>query len=79
MWDGFPVTAGHALIIPRRHVASWFDTTPDEQRSLFELVARAREEVLRRHAAQGFNVGINVGRCAGASLPGDMHVNHVPR
>lgn len=78
LWDGFPVSEGHALVIPRRHVASWFDTTPAEREAIFELVDRVRETILERHAPQGFNVGINVGEAAGQTVF-HLHVHVIPR
>jgi ATP adenylyltransferase len=45
IWDAYPVSPGHALIIPRRHVASWFEASPEEQAELTSAVAMARGSV----------------------------------
>jgi diadenosine tetraphosphate (Ap4A) HIT family hydrolase len=49
LWDAFPVSPGHALLIPRRHVAEWFDATPEEQAELLRAIA-----VASRPARSGF-------------------------
>lgn len=78
IWDAFAVSDGHALVVNRRHVASWFETTPAERAALTEGIAAAREAILRTHAPDGFNVGINVGAAAGQTIP-HLHVHVIPR
>ena len=78
VWDAFAVSDGHALVVTRRHVASWFDATPDERAALTEGIATAREAMLRTHAPDGFNIGINVGTAAGQTIP-HLHVHVIPR
>jgi HKD family nuclease len=78
VWDAFAVSDGHALVVTRRHVASWFDATPSERAALTEGFAVARESVLRTHAPDGFNIGINVGDAAGQTIP-HLHVHVIPR
>jgi len=65
LWDGFPVSRGHALLITRRHVAGWFEATLEEQAALMQALSVARDEIVRRYAPDGFNVGINIGHTAG--------------
>ena len=75
----FPYSSGHTLIAPARHAAQPEDLTDDE---LLELMRQARDvKRVIEHAmrAQGFNIGINLGRCAGAGLPGHLHLHVVPR
>lgn len=75
----FPYTNGHLMIAPQRHVGDLNELTPDE---LTELMALARDAAaLLGHVvqAQGFNIGLNLGRCAGAGLPGHVHNHVVPR
>ena len=74
IWDRYPVNPGHALLVPKRHVASWFDLTLEEQRELLDSVRTARSAIEERHDPDGFNIGINVGGFAGQTVP---HV-HVP-
>ena len=81
LWDAFPVSPAHALLIPRRHVATWFDATPTEQSELTATIAIARDAILRRLHPQvpdGFNIGINVG-AAGGQTVFHLHVHIVPR
>ena len=75
----FPYTSGHLLIAPCEHVAG-LDDLGDEQ--MLELLAMTRDAQAVLQAAiqpQGFNVGMNFGRCAGAGLPGHLHIHVVPR
>jgi len=76
--DANPVTPGHLLIITRRHVADFFDTTPAERHALLELLQNAQERLRRDHAPDGFNVGINVGAAAGQTIA-HVHVHLIPR
>ena len=61
LWDQPPATAGHALLIPRRHVGSWFDTTPEEQSALAQAIDVVRQEILKKYPAEGFTIGIDDG------------------
>ncbi len=75
----YPYTNGHLLVAPRRHVARLDDLTDEEHLDLSRTVARMvgrLEDTLR---AEGFNVGLNLGRVAGAGLPGHVHWHVVPR
>ena len=76
--DGYPVSQGHLLVIPRRHVASWFEATPDERAALFDLVDQARGYLEQRYQPDGFNIGINVGEAAGQSVF-HLHIHLIPR
>ncbi len=76
--DGFPVSPGHALIIPRRHVASLFELDHDEQRELHALLTRARSRLLKERRPDGFNIGINDGVAAGQTVM-HLHIHLIPR
>jgi diadenosine tetraphosphate (Ap4A) HIT family hydrolase len=78
LWDGFPVSPGHALLVPRRHVAGWFDATAEERRALTAAIEVARDAILARHSPDGFNVGMNLGGAAGQTVP-HLHVHVIPR
>ena len=78
LWDGFPITDGHGLVVPRRHVASWFDATADEQAALMAGAATLRALVIARGPVDGFNLGINDGAAAGQTVP-HLHVHVIPR
>lgn len=76
--DGFPVSPGHRLVVPRRHVASYLELAAGERRMLWDLVddtlARLGEEL----SPDGFNVGVNVGPAAGQTV-GHVHIHVIPR
>ena len=78
IWDAFPVSPGHALLVPCRHVATWFDATPEEQQELLRAVDVARQIIARTYSPDGFNIGINVGRSAGQTVF-HLHVHVIPR
>src|SRR5262249_41268290 len=78
MWDAFAVAPGHALLVTRRHVASWFDATIAERQALTDAIQAARQEILKRHAPAAFNIGVNVGEAAGQTVP-HLHVHVIPR
>jgi ATP adenylyltransferase len=75
----FPYNNGHLMVVPNRHVASLVDTNAEE---LAEMMAFARDAEIALHEAyqpQGINVGINLGRPAGAGIIDHIHVHLVPR
>ncbi len=76
--DGYPVSPGHALVIPRRHVGSFFETTPQERAALLAALDEARRAVEREHRPDGWNVGINDGPAAGQTVA-HLHVHLIPR
>jgi diadenosine tetraphosphate (Ap4A) HIT family hydrolase len=78
LWDGFPVSPGHLLVIPRRHIPTWFDATAEEQVALLQGIEMARQEILRRHQPDGFNIGINIGAAAGQTVF-HLHIHVIPR
>lgn len=75
----FPYANGHLLIAPRRHVADIADLTPEEQSRLMHLISRASVILRTQLHAQGLNIGLNLGECAGAGIPGHLHFHAVPR
>ena len=75
----FPYTNGHLLIAPTDHKADLTDLTDAELLEMNQLVRDARMVLGVAVGAHGFNVGINLGRCAGAGLPGHLHTHVVPR
>jgi diadenosine tetraphosphate (Ap4A) HIT family hydrolase len=66
--DGFPVAPGHTLVVPRRHVPSLFDLSPDERASVGRLVAEIRDDLQREFSPDGFNIGLNDGEAAGQTV-----------
>ena len=78
LWDAFPVSDGHALLVTRRHVASWFEATGEERRELLEAVEAAKAAIEASHTPDGYNIGINIGRAAGQTIF-HLHVHVIPR
>ncbi|WP_374434545.1 HIT family protein [Inhella sp.] len=78
MRDAYPVSRGHSLVIPRRHIASFFDTTEDERQALLALLDEARLAAVREFSPDGFNIGINDGTAAGQTVA-HLHIHLIPR
>jgi ATP adenylyltransferase len=77
--DNFPVSDGHTLIIPRRHVADYFDLYQPERNAVEALLHECRDDLLASDKAiDGFNVGANAGRSAGQSIF-HVHLHLIPR
>ena len=76
--DGFPVSKGHTLIIPKRHVGSWFDTSADERIALFALLDHVKMILDHEFKPDSFNIGINDGAAAGQTVP-HLHIHLIPR
>lgn len=76
--DGYPVSPGHSLIIPRRHVGSFFELSPIERTGLLELLDEAKAVAQAEFNPAGFNIGINDGPAAGQTVP-HVHVHLIPR
>lgn len=76
--DSNPLTRGHSLVIPRRHVASFFDLTGEERLAIGELLDRIKAVIDREHAPDAYNIGINDGPAAGQTVM-HVHVHLIPR
>ena len=76
--DAFPISPGHTLIIPKRHVGSFFDLSPDELEDLMSLLAAAKANVDAEFKPDGYNIGINDGPAAGQTVP-HLHIHLIPR
>jgi diadenosine tetraphosphate (Ap4A) HIT family hydrolase len=76
--DGFPLSPGHSLVIPRRHVRSLFELNEEERAAVLALLERAKERVAHRHRPDGYNIGINDGAAAGQTVM-HLHVHLIPR
>jgi len=77
-YDKYPVSPGHLLLIPFRHVADFFDATDEEQAALLALVREAKHLLDERFRPDGYNVGVNVGEAAGQTVM-HLHVHVIPR
>ncbi len=77
-YDNNSLAPGHVLVIPRRHVASFFDMTTQEKAAVLALLDRAQAIVAEKHKPDGYNIGVNVGRAGGQSRL-HVHVHLIPR
>lgn len=77
-WDRHPASEGHFLVIPYRHFASYFDINDDERDELWTLVSEGKKIAEEKYRPDGYNIGINVGKWAGQSIP-HMHIHVIPR
>jgi diadenosine tetraphosphate (Ap4A) HIT family hydrolase len=76
--DGFPVSPGHTLVIPKRHVGSFFAITEEERAAMFALLDRAKTALDETDHPDGYNIGINDGPAAGQTVP-HLHLHLIPR
>jgi len=78
-YDSFPVSEGHCLIIPKRHVKDYFDLTNEEVIACNELIKDVKKEIeLKDSTVKGFNVGTNSGKASGQSIM-HCHIHLIPR
>ena len=78
IFDAYPVSPGHALVVAKRHVADLFELSVDEQRSLWALLPAVKKAIESRYSPAGYNIGVNVGIAAGQTV-GHVHVHVIPR
>jgi len=75
----YPYNNGHLMVVPKRHVASLASSTPEELTDLMRLTRHAEIALAEAYTPQGMNIGINLGRPAGAGIVDHLHVHLVPR
>ena len=75
----YPYNSGHLMVVPARHVASLAELSADELAELMALVQRAEIVLTEVYRPQGINVGLNLGRAAGAGIADHLHIHLVPR
>lgn len=78
IFDKFPVSPGHALIIPKKHCSDYFDLTFREQSACFFMLNHVKQIVAKAYNPDGFNVGINIGETAGQTI-NHVHIHLIPR
>ncbi len=76
--DAYPVAAGHTLVVPRRHVANYFDLLPDEVAALWAMVSEVQSVLATRLVPDGWNVGVNIGAAGGQTVD-HVHIHVIPR
>ena len=77
-WDNFPVSNGHAEIVPKRHVESYFDLSGDELIAVYELSKQVKEIIDMQYHPDGYNIGVNDGVAAGRTIH-HCHIHLIPR
>lgn len=77
--NAYPYTSGHLMVMPRRHVGELEQVTAEESAELWAGVTRAVRAVKAAYTPDGINIGVNLGRAAGAGIPGHLHVHVLPR
>ncbi|MDE3153627.1 MAG: HIT domain-containing protein [Acidobacteriota bacterium] len=75
----FPYNSGHLMVVPNRHIGTLTEATAPELTELMRLTRRAEMAITEAYRPQGMNVGINLGRPAGAGIVDHVHVHVVPR
>ncbi len=76
--DGYPISPGHSLVIPRRHTGSFFDLSAEERTDLLTLLDRAKAVADAEFSPDGYNIGVNDGAAAGQTVP-HLHIHLIPR
>ncbi len=77
-FDGYPVNEGHTLIIPKRHVETYFDATQEEKNAISLLLVEVKERLDEEFNPDGSNIGVNVGAAGGQTIF-HLHVHLIPR
>lgn len=77
-FDQYPVNPGHLLILPLRHVTTYFEASAEEKAALFELIEAGKRLLDERFSPDGYNIGINVGEVAGQTVM-HLHIHLIPR
>ncbi len=76
--DSYGVSPGHSLVIPRRHVAEFFDLTSEEVAACMDLISQEKKLLDQEFKPDGYNIGVNVGAAAGQSIF-HVHIHIIPR
>jgi ATP adenylyltransferase len=79
MLNLYPYNAGHVLVVPYKHVADLADLAPQESAELMDIVTTCTQALKLVLKADGINVGINLGKMAGAGMPSHLHAHVLPR
>lgn len=78
LWDDYPVSPGHALIVPRKHITDWFHATDEIRHLLITAIKDVKLEIEKDHQPDGYNIGFNVGPAAGQTVD-HLHIHVIPR
>lgn len=77
-YDNFPANPGHIEIVPRRHVESFFELSPEEVTEAYELMREVKDALTRQHHPDGYTIGVNEGDASGRSVR-HLHIHLIPR
>lgn len=77
-WDNFPASVGHAEVVPKRHVESYFDLTDEEVLPVFGLSKRVKQIIDEKFSPNAYNIGVNDGEAAGRTVH-HCHIHLIPR
>lgn len=77
-FDRYPVSEGHTLVIPKRHIETFFEATKEEVAAMMEAVRNAKTKLDKDFSPYGYNIGANNGECAGQTVP-HLHFHVIPR
>ena len=78
LWNAFPVSQGHALVVAKQHVASLYDLPMEAQTAMWQLVVDVRSRLQEEHQPDGFNIGLNDGVASGQTVM-HAHIHVIPR
>ena len=78
IFDNYPVSKGHALIIPKRHVGNYFDLTIKEQDECQVNLKKLKKVIDKEFHPDGYNIGVNIGKTAGQTIS-HVHIHLIPR
>jgi diadenosine tetraphosphate (Ap4A) HIT family hydrolase len=78
VYDLYPISPGHTLLIPKRHLSSFFELSNKEIEDFYSLLKIAHSKILGEFSPDGFNIGINSGAAAGQTIP-HLHIHLIPR
>jgi len=78
IYDTNPASPGHALVIPKRHIAEYFDASREEKIAILELIDKMKQAIDQKHKPDAYNIGVNIGEVAGQSVP-HIHIHIIPR
>lgn len=78
IFDGYPVSKGHLLVITKRHIKDWWETTKEERIAIFDLIDEAKKIIDNEYHPDGYNIGMNLGIEAGQTIM-HLHIHLIPR
>jgi diadenosine tetraphosphate (Ap4A) HIT family hydrolase len=76
--DNNSLSRGHVLVVPKRHVSSFFDMTTEEQAAVLALLREIQKTIQQQHSPDGYNIGVNIGKAGGQSRM-HVHMHLIPR